>query len=55
MEYKVIITKDKYPDFKSEIIEAMEEAKRISKDPSVKHYTDVKEMFKEILEDNTEN
>lgn len=45
----------KYPEFKPEVIEAMEEAKRISRDPNVKHYTDVKEMFKEILEDTTEN
>ena len=51
MEYKVIITEDKYLKFKPEIIEAMEEAKRISRDPNVKHYSDVKE----ILEDNTEN
>ena len=55
MEYKVIITEDKYLESKPEIIEAMEEAKRISRDPSVKHYTDVKEMFKEILEDSTES
>ena len=30
-----------------------EEAERIGKDPSVKSYTDVKEMFREILEDET--
>lgn len=49
----------KYPEntleFKSEVIEAMEEAKRISRDPNVKGYTDVKQMFKEILEDGSEN
>ena len=45
----------KYPELKPEVIEAMEEAKRISRDPNVKHYTDVKEMFKEILEDGTES
>lgn len=49
----------KYPEntleFKSEVIEAMEEAKRISRDPNVKGYTDVKQMFKEILEDGTES
>ena len=45
----------KYPEFKPEVIESMEEAKRISRDPNVKYYTDVKEMFKEILEDGTEN
>lgn len=45
----------KYQEFKPEAIEAMEEAKRISRDSNVKHYTDVKEMFKEILEDGTES
>lgn len=44
----------KYPQFKPEVIAAMEEAKRISRDPNVKGYTDVKQMFKEILEDDTE-
>lgn len=48
----------RYPEdsleFKTEVIEAMEEAKRISRDPNVKGYTDVKQMFKEILEDGTE-
>ena len=42
-------------EFKPEVIEAMEEAKRISRDPNVKGYTDVKQMFKEILEDGTES
>ena len=45
----------KYPQFKPEVIEAMEEAKRISRDPNVKCYTDVKQMFKEILEDGAED
>ena len=45
----------KYPKFKPEVIEAMEEAKRISRDPNAKGYTDVKEMFKEILEDGVES
>lgn len=45
----------KYPEFKPEVIEAMEEAKRISRDPNVKGYTNVKQMFKEILEDGTES
>lgn len=45
----------KYPKFKPEVIEAMEEARRISRDPNVKAYTDVKQMFKEILEDGTES
>lgn len=47
-----------YPEntwkLKPEVIEAMEEAKKISRDPEVKGYTDVKQMFKEILEDGTE-
>lgn len=37
----------KYPQFKPEVIEAMEEAKRISRDPNVRHYS----SFKEALED----
>ena len=37
----------KYPEFKTEVIEAMKEAKRISHDPNVKHYS----SFKEALED----
>ena len=49
----------KYPEetleFKPEVIEAMEEARRISRDPNVKGYTDVKQMFKEILEDGIES
>lgn len=49
----------KYPEdvleFRPEVIEAMEEAKRISRDSNVKGYTDVKQMFKEILEDGTES
>lgn len=49
----------KYPEdtleFRPEVIEAMEEAKRISRDPNVKGYADVKQMFKEILEGGTES
>lgn len=37
----------KYPEFKPEVIDAMEEAKRISRDPSVKRYS----SFSEALED----
>lgn len=37
----------KYPKFKPEVLEAMEEAKRISRDPNVKKY----ESFSEALED----
>ena len=42
-------------EFRPEVIEAMEEAKRISRDPNVKGYTDVNQMFKEILEDGIES
>ncbi|MCI8663284.1 MAG: type II toxin-antitoxin system RelB/DinJ family antitoxin [Hungatella sp.] len=37
----------KYPELKQEVIEAMEEAKQISKDPSTKRYS----SFSEALED----
>ena len=37
----------KYPEFKTEVIEAMEEAKRISRDPNTKRYN----SFSEALED----
>lgn len=42
-------------EFKQEVEEAMEEAKRISRDPKIKSYTDVKQMFKEILGDEIES
>lgn len=45
----------KYPEFRPEVIEAMEEAKRISRDSNVKGYTDVKQMFREILEDEIDS
>jgi DNA-damage-inducible protein J len=35
----------------AETIAAMEEAERISRDPSVKGYTDVELMMKELLDD----
>lgn len=38
----------KYPKFKPEAIEAMEEARKISRDPGVKGYTDIDELFKEL-------
>ena len=38
----------KYPEYKPEVIEAMEEAKRISKDQNVKGYTDIEELFEEL-------
>ncbi len=37
----------KYPEFKPEVIEAMEEAKRMSRDPNTKRYRN----FAEALED----
>lgn len=37
-----------YPEYKPEVIEAMEEAKRISRDPRVKGYTDIEELFEEL-------
>lgn len=37
----------KYPQFKPEVIEAMEEAKKISRDPNTKRYG----SFSEALED----
>ena len=36
------------PNYKPEVLEAMEEAKRISRDPNVKGYTNLKEMFEEL-------
>lgn len=42
-------------EFRPEVIEAMEEARQISRDPNVKGYTDVKQMFREILEDGAES
>lgn len=38
------------PKYKPEVLGAMEEAKRISKDPNVKGYTDLSELFKELDE-----
>ena len=35
-------------EFKPEVLEAMEEARRISGDPSVKGYRDVDELFEEL-------
>ncbi len=36
------------PQYKPEVIEAMEEAKKISKDSDVKGYTDMDKMFEEL-------
>ena len=41
----------KLPEYKKEILDAFDEAERISGDPTVKAYDDVHEMFREILED----
>lgn len=38
----------RYPEFKPEVIAAMEDAKRISRDPDVKGYTDLEELFEEL-------
>ncbi len=38
----------KYPEFKPEVIEAMEETRRISRDPNVKGYTDIDELFEKL-------
>ena len=43
------------PQLKPEVPEAMEEAKQISRDPNVKSYTNIREMFQEILEDDSES
>ena len=40
-------------EFNKETLEAFEESERIAKDPNVKSYTNVEEMFREILEDET--
>ncbi len=42
-------------EFRPEVIAAMEEAKRISKDSNAKAYTDAKQMFQEISEDESES
>ena len=35
-------------EFRTEVLEAMEEAKRISRETNVKGYTDVEELFEEL-------
>ena len=35
-------------EFKPEVLEAMGEARRISRDPSVKGYADIDELFEEL-------
>jgi DNA-damage-inducible protein J len=36
------------PQYRPEVVEAMKEAKKISKDTTVKSYTDLEEMIKEL-------
>ena len=36
------------PKYKPEVLDAMEEAKRLSRDPNVKGYTDLEEIFREL-------
>ncbi|NLT46805.1 MAG: type II toxin-antitoxin system RelB/DinJ family antitoxin [Clostridiales bacterium] len=36
------------PQYKPEVVEAMKEAKSISKDATVKGYTDIEETFREL-------
>lgn len=38
----------KYPEYTPEVIDAMEEAKRISRDPNIKGYTDIDALFEEL-------
>lgn len=38
----------KVPQYRPEVIEAMKEAKNISRDKTVKGYTDLEEMFREL-------
>lgn len=38
----------RYPEYKPEVIEAMEEARKISRDPNTKHYNSFKEALKDI-------
>lgn len=39
------------PNYNNEVIEAMEEGKRISKDSSIKGYKSIEELKKALLED----
>lgn len=38
----------KYPEYKPEVLEAMEEAKRISRDSNVKGFTDIDDLFEDL-------
>jgi DNA-damage-inducible protein J len=48
-ESKGISFEVKNPQYKPAVLEAMEEAKNLSKNPNVKRYSNVHEMFEEIL------
>ena len=41
----------KVPEYKQEVLDAFDEAEKISNDPNVKAYDNVDEMFEEILAD----
>lgn len=41
----------KVPSYKKEVLEAMEEAKRISRDPNVKGYSSIEELKKALDEE----
>ena len=38
----------RYPELKPEVIEAMKEANRMSRDPGVKGFTDIDDLFEEL-------
>ncbi len=38
----------KYPEYKPEVLEAMEEAKRISRDSNVKGFTNIDDLFADL-------
>ena len=38
----------RYPEYKPEVIEAMQQAKRISRDPNVKGFTDIEGLFEKL-------
>ncbi len=38
----------KYPEYKLEVLEAMEEAKRISRDSNVKGFTNIDDLFADL-------
>ncbi len=46
--YRGIPFEIRYPELKPEVIEAMKEAKRMSRDPGVKGFTDIDDLFEEL-------